>query len=152
MARTGKLTALKADKVKAPGYYGDGGGLFLQVSKYASKSWVFRFKANGRLREMGLGSLDNYGLAESRERARECRKLRDEGKDPIEQRGLARMQAKLDAAKAMTFSMCAEGYIAAHKAGWRSPKSLKAWEGTLGIHVHPVFGALRCRRSIRHSS
>jgi Arm DNA-binding domain len=78
MARIGKLTALKADKVKA---YGDGGGLFLQVSRYGTKSWVFRFKAKGRLREMGLGSLDTYSLAEARERAREQRKLRDKGKD-----------------------------------------------------------------------
>jgi hypothetical protein len=66
MARISKLTALKADKVKA---YGDGGGLFLQVGRYGTKSWVFRFKAKGRLREMGLGSLDTYSLAEARERA-----------------------------------------------------------------------------------
>ena len=54
--------AEKADKVKAPGYYGDGGGLFLQVSKYGCKSWVFRFKASGRLREMGLGSRSAKGM------------------------------------------------------------------------------------------
>src|SRR5215813_5437877 len=120
--RIGKLTTLKADKVKAPGYYGDGGGLFLQVSRYGTMSWVFRFKANGRLREMGLGTLDTYGLAEARERARECRKLRDEGKAPSEVRNAVRLQAKFEAAKAMTFAMCAERYIAAHKAGWRSPK------------------------------
>jgi hypothetical protein len=120
--RTGKLTALKTAKVEATGYYGDGGGLFLQVSKYGSKSWVFRFKANGRLREMGLGSLDTYSLAEARERARACRKLRDEGKDPIEERNAARLRAKLEAAKAMTFEQCAERYIASHRAGWRNPK------------------------------
>src|SRR5262245_37144743 len=40
-----------------PGYYGDGGGLYLQVSKeYGSRDWVFRFMLNGRVREMGLGS------------------------------------------------------------------------------------------------
>ena len=56
MARTiGKLTALAADKAKRRGYYGDGGGLFLQVSASGSKSWVFRFKDAGKLREMGLG-------------------------------------------------------------------------------------------------
>jgi integrase len=142
VARSGKLTALKTSKAKTPGYYGDGGGLFLQVSRYGTKSWVFRFKANGRLREMGLGSLDTYGLAEARERARECRKLRDEGKDPIEERNAARLQAKLEAAKAMTFAMCAERYIAVHKAGWRSPKSLAAWQGTLGAYVHDVLGEL----------
>jgi integrase len=42
----------------------------------------------------------------------------------------------------MTFQACADAYIAAHRAGWRSAKSLTAWEGTLGAYVHPVFGAL----------
>jgi hypothetical protein len=51
MARIGKLTALKADKVKA---YGDGGGLFLQVSRYGTKSWVFRFKGEGPAARDGL--------------------------------------------------------------------------------------------------
>jgi integrase len=140
--RTGKLTALKADKVKASGYYGDGGGLFLQVSRYGTKSWVFRFKANGRLREMGLGSLDTYSLAEARERARNCRKLRDEGKDPIEERNAARLAVKLDAAKVMTFKECADRYIASHKAGWRNAKHAAQWPSTLGTYVYPIFGSL----------
>jgi integrase len=140
--RTGKLTALKTTKVEATGYYGDGGGLFLQVSKYGSKSWVFRFKANGRLREMGLGSVETYSLAEARERARACRKLRDEDKDPIEERNAARLQAKLEAAKAMNFEQCAERYIAAHKAGWRNPKHAAQWPSTLANYVNPILGAL----------
>ena len=142
MARTGKLTALKADKVKASGYYGDGGGLFLQVSRYGTKSWVFRFKANGRLREMGLGSLDTYSLAEARERARNCRKLRDEGKDPIEERNAARLAVKLEATKAITFEQCAERYIAAHRAGWRNGKHRDQWSSTLETYVNPIIGAL----------
>src|SRR5215469_384049 len=119
MAVIGKLTALKVEKVKVPGHYGDGGGLFLQVSRYGTKSWVFRFKANGRLREMGVGSLDTYGLAEARDRARECRKLRNEGKDPIEERKRERIRARLDSARAMTFADCAAAYIRARTAGWR---------------------------------
>ena len=142
MARTGKLTALKTDKVKASGYYGDGGGLFLQVSRYGTKSWVFRFKANGRLREMGLGSLDTYSLAEARERARNCRKLRDEGKDPIEERNAARLAVKLEATKAITFEQCAERHIAAHRAGWRNGKHRDQWSSTLETYVNPIIGAL----------
>ena len=145
MARTGKLTALKTDKVKASGYYGDGGGLFLQVSRYGTKSWVFRFKANGRLREMGLGSLDTYSLAEARERARNCRKLRDEGKDPIEERNAARLAVKLEATKAITFEQCAERHIAAHRAGWRNGKHRDQWSSTLATYVNPMFGALPVR-------
>ena len=40
-----------------PGNYIDGNGLYLQVSKAGSKSWIFRFQLNGKRREMGLGSL-----------------------------------------------------------------------------------------------
>jgi hypothetical protein len=58
MPRTiGKLTALKVTQADDRGYYGDGGGLYLQVSGNGVKSWVFRFKEAGRLREMGLGPL-----------------------------------------------------------------------------------------------
>ena len=143
MARTiGKLTALAVERTKGRGYYGDGGGLFLQVSDRGSKSWVFRFKENGRLREMGLGPTHTVTLAEARDKACNCRKLRLEGIDPIDARHAERAKAKLEAAKAMTFRACAERFIAAHKAGWRSPKSLAAWEGTLAAYVYPLFGSL----------
>ena len=143
MARTiGKLTALVVDKSKRRGYYGDGGGLFLQVSVSGSKSWVFRFKEAGKLHEMGLGATHTIGLAEARERARECRRLRLDGIDPIEARKVARAQARLAAAKAVTFKNCAERYIASHQAGWRSLAHAAQWPSTLGRYVYPVFGSL----------
>jgi integrase len=143
MARAiGKLTALAVDRAKRRGYYGDGGGLFLQVSASGAKSWVFRFKEFGRLREMGLGPTHTVSLAEARQKALECRRLRLDGRDPIETRKAARRQARLDTAKAMTFKQCAEGYIAAHKAGWRNPKHASQWPATLGTYVYPIFGGL----------
>src|SRR5437762_7564383 len=103
MARTiGKLMALAVSQAKRRGYYGDGGGLYLQVSDSGAKSWVFRFKEAGRLREMGLGPLHTIGLAEARQRAQDCRRKRLDGLDPIEARRTQRTVAKLDAAKAMT--------------------------------------------------
>jgi len=143
MARTiGKLTALAVDKAKRRGYYGDGGGLFLQVSASGSKSWVFRFKEADKLHEMGLGATHTIGLAEAREKARECRRLRLDGIDPIEARKIARAQARLDAAKAVSFKDCAERYITSHGAGWRSPTHAAQWPSTLRIYVYPVFGSL----------
>ena len=143
MARTiGKLTALAVDKAKRRGYYGDGGGLFLQVSASGSKSWVFRFKEAGKQHEMGLGATHTIGLAEAREKARECRRLRLDGIDPIEARKIARAQARLDAAKAVSFKDCAERYITSHGAGWRSPTHAAQWPSTLRIYVYPVFGSL----------
>jgi integrase len=143
MARTiAKMTALAVDKARKRGYYGDGGGLFLQVSASGSKSWVFRFKEAGKLREMGLGATHTIGLAEAREKARECRRLRLDGIDPIEARKIARSQARLDAAKAMTFEDCAERYIASYRGGWRSATHAAQWPSTFGRYVYPVFGSL----------
>jgi integrase len=143
MARAiGKLTALAVDKAKRRGYYGDGGGLFLQVSASGSKSWVFRFKEVGKLHEMGLGATHTIGLAEAREKARECRRLRLDGIDPIEARKVARAQARLAAATATTFKDCAERYIASYRAGWRSQSHAAQWPSTLGKYVYPIFGPL----------
>ena len=51
-------------------------------------------KVKGRAREMGLGSCITVSLAEARERALECRKLREKEIDPIEAREAARRQAR----------------------------------------------------------
>src|SRR5213082_1585520 len=82
----GKLTTIAVQRAKRRGLYGDGGGLFLQVSPAGTKSWIFRYKEAGKLRVMGLGALHTISLADAREKARECRKQRLEGKDPIEER------------------------------------------------------------------
>jgi integrase len=146
MARViGKLKALDVSRAKAPGYYGDGGGLYLLVGPTGAKSWIFRFRKAGTLREMGLGPLHTIGLADAREKARECRRLRLEGQDPIEIRRAKRQEDTIDAAKAMTFKACAERYIAAHEAGWRSSVHAKQWPSTLQTYVYPVFGSLPVR-------
>src|ERR1051326_8018494 len=143
MARTiGKLTALAVAQATRRGYYGDGGGLFLQVSATGAKSWVFRFKEAGRLREMGLGPTHTIGLADARQRAQDCRKARLDGRDPIAERKALRLAAKLDAATAMTFKACAERYIASHRAGWRNAKHAAQWNTTLDTYVYPSFGPL----------
>src|SRR6516165_6344780 len=138
----GKLTQATVKNAARRGYYGDGGGLYLQVSASGSKSWVFRYKVGGKLYEMGLGPLHTVGLAQARTKARQCREHRLDGLDPLAVRRAARMQAKLDAAKAMTFAACAEGYINAHRAAWRNEKHRDQWPNTLATYVNPVIGAL----------
>ena len=82
-----KLTPLGVSKKQTPGYYGDGGGLWLQISKFKSKNWVFRYTLHGTRREMGLGPTHTVSLAEARQKAKECRLTLLDGKDPIEVRG-----------------------------------------------------------------
>ncbi len=142
MARTtGRLTALRVERAKQPGMYADGGGLYLQVSDNGA-SWIYRYMIAGRPREMGLGPLALYGLAEARAKALDARKLRHEGIDPIEARRAERAKARLDAAKAMTFNQCADAYIKAHRAGWRNDKHAGQWEATLKTYAAPVIGSL----------
>jgi Arm DNA-binding domain len=138
----GKLTALDVSRAKRPGYCGDGGGLYLLVGPSGAKSWVFRFRKAGKLREMGLGPLHAIGLAEARQKAHAARRERLDGFDPIEVRKADKQRAELDAAKAMTFKDCAERYVASHKAGWKHPKHAAQWPSTLEAYVYQVFGSL----------
>jgi integrase len=142
-ARTiGKLTALKVEKAKEAGMYGDGGGLYLRITEDGAKNWVFRFMLNGRPRWMGLGPLSLYGLQEARGRALDARRLRHEGVDPINTRRAARLRDRLEAAKAMSFRQCAEAYIGSHRAGWRNAKHAGQWEATLATYAEPIIGTL----------
>jgi integrase len=129
-----------------PGYYSDGGGLYLKVSGGAGRSWVFRYRVAGRLREMGLGSAHTISLSDSlsdaRQAATECRKLRVQGVDPIDARRNERTRAKLEAGTGMTFRECAERYIAAHRVAWRNAKHAEQWRSTLAAYAFPIFGDL----------
>jgi integrase len=143
MARkVGVLSGLIVGRATKPGMYSDGGGLYLRVGPTGAKSWVFRFRVGGKLRDMGLGPLHTFSLAEARAKALECRKLRYDGADPLHARQAARQVAKLEAAKAMTFQQCADAYIEAHRAGWENEKHGAQWAATLAAHVYPVFGEL----------
>jgi integrase len=151
---SGKLTALQVAKAKAPGMYGDGGGLYLQVTgdgkQKISKSWIFRYRFNGHLskagkplaREMGLGSLDTWTLAEARDRARQQRQLLDQGLDPIEARQTQEAAAALAKAQTVSFEQCAKDYIRDHRAGWKNAKHAEQWKSTLKTWVYPIIGKL----------
>ena len=143
MARQiGKLNHLAVSRATKRGYLSDGGGLYLQVTASAAKSWVFRYRDAGRLRELGLGAAHTFTLAEARKRATECRKLRADEIDPIEHRHAQRSKAKLDAAKAMTFRQCAEAYIDSHRKSWKNDKHAAQWPATLSAYAYPIFGDL----------
>jgi hypothetical protein len=94
-----KLSAVAVQKAKEPGYYGDGGGLWLQISKLGGKSWVFRFTLHGKAREMGLGPLHTISLAEARAKALHHRKVVADGRDPIEERRAEQARSKFETAK-----------------------------------------------------
>jgi integrase len=143
MARTiNRLSPRTVAAINKAGMHADGGGLYLQVSRYDTKSWIFRFALNGRERQMGLGSLNTITLADARAEAGECRKMLREGLDPIEARNARRNRQRLEVATSMTFQQCAESYIEVHRSGWRNAKHGDQWNNTLATYAYPVFGNL----------
>lgn len=139
MVRIRQLSALKLKQNLEPGMYPDGLGLYLQVGPGNAKSWIYRYRTNGKLRDMGLGPAHSVTLAEARERADECRRARQAGLDPIEERLKKKQAAHATAAHAITFQECAATYIESHQAGWKNTKHAAQWTATLQTYVYPVF-------------
>ena len=137
-----KLSAILVSKLDKPGYHGDGGGLWLQVSPTKSKSWIFRFTFAGKPREMGLGSLNTVDMATARGKARECRQMLLDGIDPLASRRDARTKRALADAKRITFDQCAAAYIDAHRGTWKNPKHVAQWESTIATYASPLLGSL----------
>jgi hypothetical protein len=91
-----KLTALSVARLSKLGHFGDGGGLVLQVSVSGSKSWLFRYRRNDRIRELGRGSVRTIDLGAAREAAKRCREQLQVGRDPLDERQLDKVYAALE--------------------------------------------------------
>lgn len=143
MPKAQALTNLTVKNLKEPGRYHDGNGLYLNVTKQGSKSWLFRFMIDGKASNMGLGVFPDVSLAEARERAAENRKKARAGTNPIEEK-----KAKVAAVRAeqgkgvMTFDQCAEKYYAAFSAQWTNEKHRTQWLVSLKKYASPTIGAL----------
>ncbi len=140
-----RLTAAQVAKTKKPGFYPDGGGLYLQIIRGTDgdprKSWIFRFRSpTGRMRDMGLGSAGVIELAKARIRADAARALVADNIDPIEHRNAEQLRAASEASTAVTFKQAAERFLDAHKHTWVNAKHVQQWENTLENYVYPAFG------------
>jgi integrase len=127
-------------KVKQPGMWHDGGGLYLQVARNGSVSWILRYKSptTGKTRDMGLGSAHNLGLEDARNEAEKQRKIVHKDKlDPIEERGKASKNG-------VTFGKHFE-YMERHAKleGWRRQLELHAFE-TIGDKVVTTITTRDC--------
>jgi integrase len=142
MPKSNSLSTLKIKKLKEPGRYADGGGLYLQISRWNTCSWIFRFERGGRERQMGLGPIDLVSLKDARERAWAARRLLLDGQDPIEARKEQHGALRLAAVKGITFEQCARSFIEAHAPSWRNEKHQSQWHSTLATYAYPIIGKL----------
>ena len=77
MARkTCRLSAKKRLQARSrQARYADGGGLYLQVARGGSKSWLFCYQRADRRHDIGLGGVSAVPLAKAREKAAAARAL-----------------------------------------------------------------------------
>jgi integrase len=136
-----RLTQLELKRARRRGLYADGGGLYLQVTKHGSRSWVFRYKRGGRSRMMGLGSLAVVDLAEAREQALAARKALHAGTDPL----AVRASVRAATIKTIDFNTAVSAYLESHGAAWKNVKHVKQWRNTLATYASPLLGALPVR-------
>jgi hypothetical protein len=111
-----KLSDAKAKRLTTPGVYADGAGLYLQVTMGKAgdvrRSWFVRLRLpEGRSRDMGLGTFELVPLAAARAKAQAARIEAKAGRDPLVARETEKLQAKVDAARALTFRQAAEAAI-----------------------------------------
>jgi integrase len=139
MARD-RLKAVQIQRMTEPGRYHDGGGLYLQISPTGTKSWVFRFRLHGKLRDMGLGSVPDFSLAEARARAQQQRQLVSDKIDPVEQRNTRSAEARRKQATEVSFEDCARDYHEREKGQWKNEKHRAQWLNTLAAYVFPLIG------------
>lgn len=129
----GKLTALKVKSLREAGRYGDGDGLYLQVGTNGSKSWVLRLQANGRRRDIGLGSLKGVSLADARVAAYDIRRKVAQGIDPVAERRQARLTIP-------TFRVAARQVHGEHQRAWKNAKHQAQWLASLATYAFPKIG------------
>ena len=135
MARAVKrLNARMVATLAAPGRHADGDGLYLIVDPSGAKRWLFMFRWQGKLKEMGLGGLSTVSLADAREAASEARRLAKSGRNPIEER----RTAKGDDVAAIPFGAFADKVVADLSPGFRNEKHRAQWAMTLTTYAAPL--------------
>lgn len=112
------------------GLYGDGGTLYLNVSKRGAKSWIQRITINGKRHDIGLGGFPVVSLAKARKRAFANRVAIADGRDLLAERRLDKMPSFREATVA-TYE--------ANKPRWRNGKHTVSWLQTLERHAYPTL-------------
>ena len=113
-----------------PGRHSDGAKLYLAISTDGAtrrRRWVFLFRWQGRLREMGLGSAATVSLAQARELADRWRAELAAGRNPLDTREVERRSTQ----SGQTFREIALDLHAAKSPAWRNAKVRRQWMAPL---------------------
>lgn len=142
-----ELAARKVEQLaKRSGRHAVGGcrGLLLQVGTGGAASWLLRVMANGKRRDIGLGSYHDIDLAVARELGRSARNQILQGFDPVADRKQRRaaLRAAATAQKGgLTFDEAATKCHAAVSAEFKNEKFKNDWLSAVTRFASPLIGA-----------
>jgi len=110
--------------------YGDGQGLYLQVTPPDGKSWILRTKVHGKTRYIGIGSAHLIPLVEARDTAQRLRRIARSDGDPLADRKR----------EVVTFEQATRRVHETKLASWKNGKHRDNWLSTLENHAFPLIG------------
>lgn len=151
-----RLTAKNVKDAKGPAMINDGGGLHLQVTPAGGKSWLFRFRWEGKRPQLGLGSYPSVSLAAARRKSEEARGYLNERpkRHPRDVWNALTAQE----ADSQTFGQFTESFLADILGSYRNEKHRHQWAQTLRTYAAPIWkqdiasvdtdGVLKCLKPI----
>jgi integrase len=105
----------------------DGNGLYLLVNNTGSKLWRMRYKYSGKHQELALGKYPLTSLSDARDKAKNARKLLDDGINPMDQRKAHKQIKKVSVEK--KFITVALSWWDLQKDDWTEyyARKVKSW-------------------------
>jgi integrase len=147
LARKRAMSQREVDALKTPGMTCVSDNLYLQIRDQGTRSWLYRYWVDGKPKVIGLGAVNDFTLAEARDKAERLRLAIRDGADPADEKKARRSARKAEraavvskAAALPTFEACAREYIRSHEPSWKNDRHRAQWPSTLKAYVYPVIG------------
>lgn len=116
----------------------DSGGLILEIRPTGGKTWLYRYRVNGKPEKLTIGSYPEITLAEARNLHQEARRKVERGESPCAEKQQAQEEARLGSTVADFTELWFADYGAQSSLNWR--KSVRNW---LDKDVIPGLGKLK---------
>lgn len=121
------------------GRYSVENGLILYVFSQTSRSWVFRYKMDGRRHDYSIGSANAISLSAAKAKAIKLKAMVLNGINPMQER---QKEAAKSEDPIPLFRVLAKDAIAlfADVRQWKNPKHAAQWASTIEIYAFPRIG------------
>jgi hypothetical protein len=120
-----------------PGRHGDGAGLYFRVLAEDKAYWVYRYRVDGKEREISIGPFPEISLVDARAQHMALRKrVVVDRADPLADKRAGKEMPKPTGKP--TFAEIADAHIAAKGGEWRNARHIAQWEMTLTRYCAPI--------------